>query len=400
MLVLAGWSALWFVLLAPGGHNQPAGGGIAWRPFLAAGGRLLFSAHAMCPPTRQYVAGGLHLYANCPQLQIGPLAFLVAEPVRFLAPHNGLVAAEVLISVLGLAALVIIRQIVALIRPADSPDGWPFLLGGAVFIVGWQELAVAYAHLDDALVILCSCLAILAAVRGRPVLTGLALGLAIAAKPWALAFLPILLLAGGLAAWRGPEGCAGQEHARPVRACLRPALRAALVAALISAAAWMPFLLADLGTTAAFHYTIVNEPDSALRALGVTAPRTPSWDRASQVVAGCALGALAVWRGRWPALILVGVGARIALDPAAHGYYTAGLLAGALLWDLLGSPWRVPAWTIISYLALDIVPLTSPGDPRALGLIRLLLVAAFTVTVILGPVHSAGRVRREVLPTG
>ena len=48
---------------------------------------------------------------------------------------------------------------------------------------------------------------------GRPVLTGLCVGLAADAKPWALIFLPLLLLAGGAgqAGWAGrrkPTGTA------------------------------------------------------------------------------------------------------------------------------------------------------------------------------------------------
>jgi hypothetical protein len=386
-IALTAWSALWFALLAPGKHNRPAGGGIAWRPFLAAGARLLFRSRAVCPPLKRVVPGGLHLYAHCPQLQIGPLSFVIAAPIRFLGPHSGLVAAEVLISVLGLATLFVLRQIIQVTRAAtvtsiDAADpltDWAFVAGGAIFIVGWQELAVAYAHLDDGLVLLLAALGTWAAIRGRPVLAGLAIGLAVDAKPWALALLPVLLLAAGLTAWRTPH-----LAARPVRASIRPCLIAVSVAAAVVLAGWLPFLLADPGTSAAFHYKIINEPDSALRALGVATATTPPWDRGIQIVAGCSLGVLAIWRGRWPALILLGVGARIALDPATHSYYTAGILAGALLWDLLGSKWKLPFWTLISYLALDIVPLaTRDADLR--GLVRLLLVTAFTAVIVLGP---------------
>jgi hypothetical protein len=379
LLVLAGWTALWFVLLAPGQQRSyPEGGGIAWRPFLAAGSRLLFAGLAA---DNHHQLAGLRLYAQHPNLQIGPFAFAVAEPIRFLSPHSGLVAAQVILSVMGLAVLGVIRQIVIAVRPdvADRTSGWPFLVGGAVFVVGWQELAVAYAHLDDGLVLLCSVLATWAAVRGRPVLTGILLGLAVDAKPWALVFLPVLLLAGGLSAWRSPT-LAG----RPPRASFRPAAQAAVAAAVVIAAGWVPFFLADPATMAAFHFKIVNEPASALRALGVTSAKTPSWDRAAQAAVGCVLGALALWRRRWPAVILLGVGARIALDPAVHGYYTAGLLAGALLWDLLGSRWRLPVWTIVSYAALDLMPLVI-RDAAALGVVRLGLVIAFTTVILLGP---------------
>jgi hypothetical protein len=145
--------------------------------------------------------------------------------------------------------------------------------------------------------------------------TGLLVGLAVDAKPWALIFLPILLLAGGAdPADPGPAGVAR----------LRAFALAAGSAAVVIAAGWLPFFITDPATTTAARYTIVNLPDSALRALGVAAPKTPSWDRLAQVITGCAPGLLAIWRGRRPAAILLAVGARIALDPAAHSYYRSG----------------------------------------------------------------------------
>ncbi len=379
---LTGWTALWFALLAPGTGNRPAGGGIAWRPFLVQGSKGLFTGMFRCFADKQSWPGGLHLYANCPSLQIGPASFVVAEPVRYLGPHSGLVAAEVLISAMGLATLLVIRKIVVTARPelAGRPGAdWAFLAGGAIFIVGWQELAVAFAHLDDGLVLLGTVLATWAAVRGKAALTGLALGLAIVAKPWALAFLPVLLLAGGLTAWRAPN-----LAARPLRANVRPCMLAGAVAALVTLAGWLPFFLADSRTSLAFHYKITNVGDTALRVLGVASAQTPSWDRPAQVAIGCVLAGVAVWRGRWPAVILLAVGARIALDPATHSYYTAGVLAGALLWDLLGSRRPFPAWTLASYAALDLVPLIT-HDQTARGALRLGLVVAFTGFILLGP---------------
>ncbi len=379
----AGCAALWFALLAPGHHRRyPEGGGIAWRPFLSDGARLLFSGPFGGPGGIHQLPGGLHLYANYPFLQIGPLAFAVAEPIRYLGPHSGLVAAQLILSAMGLAALFVLRRIMLIVRPelAGDPDAdLTFLFGGGVFVIAWQELAVAYAHLDDGLVLLLAVLAVWAAVSGRPVLTGLALGLSADAKPWALAFLPVLALAAGLAAWRAPD-LAG----RPVRANLRASLTAALAAVVVIAAAWLPFFLADPGTTTAFHYKIANQADSALRVLGIAIAQTPSWDRPVQVGLGCLLGAAAIWRGRWPAVLLLSVGARIALDPATHSYYTAGVLAGALLWDLVGSRRPLPAWTLLSYLALAVVPLAS-HDPAVRGAFRLAVIATFTIVIVAGP---------------
>jgi len=161
--------------------------------------------------------------------------------------------------------------------------------------------------------------------------------------------------------------------------------------------AWLPFALADHGTVAAMHYTIRNLPGSALRALGVSDPRTPSWDRAAQLVIGWLLATAAVWRGRWPAVIVLGVGARIALDPADHGYYTAGLLLGALLWDVLGTRRPVPLWTVTSFIALTAVHAVTK-DSELLGQIRLGLVIAFTAVILFSAQPPATAIGRDSGP--
>jgi len=169
--------------------------------------------------------------------------------------------------------------------------------------------------------------------------------------------------------------------------------RGAVATLAVIAAAWLPFYLADPGTMAAAHYTIRDMPTSALRALGVTADRTPSWDRPAQVLLGWVLGAVAVWRRRWAAIILLGVGARIALDPGVHGYYTAGVMVGALIWDTIGArrPW--PLASLLCIFALSAIPIMT-RDPQVLGDARLAIVVAFTAALLLMPacwVWRAGR---------
>jgi hypothetical protein len=370
MIVLTAWTAVWFAVLAPTG-------GVAWI-FFVKGSSLLFSGHFAAHSR----PGGMQLYASYPGLQIGPLAFAVAEVIRKLGPDQGLVLAQILMSVVGLLIVVIIRRITAAARPefARRPDlGWGFLAGGAVFMTAWTELAVAYGHLDDALALLLAALALWAAITGHPVLTGLAIGLATDAKPWALIFLPVLLLSAGMLRWRAPD-----QAARPVRASLSAWLLAGACAATVIAAAWLPFFVAVPETVRALHYTIANLPDSGLRALGVSAARTPAWDRAAQIIIACGLGIAAIWRNRWPAVILLGTGARIALDPGAHGYYTPGILVGALIWDLVGTRRSLPVWTIISFCALNLVPLITASGPVR-GAFRLYLVVAFALAVLLGP---------------
>jgi hypothetical protein len=382
LAALCCWAAPWFVILAR--H-----GGIAWDYFVQ-GSSLIFSGHdgASAHP------GGLHIYANYPELQIGPLAFRTAQLIRLLGPGQGLVLAELVMAAMGLVALYVIRRVTLTVRPelaGRTATRWTFLSGGAVFVITWQQLAVYFGHLDDALALLAALLALWAAVSRRPVLTGLLAGLSVDAKPWALIFLPILLLAGGTdlrssgstalrsSGAAGPAGSGGAGRRR-----LRAVAIAAGVAAAVIAAAWLPFFVADPGTLTAARYTIVNLPDSALRALGVHTPKTPSWDRAAQAATGCALGAAAIWRRRWAAVILLGVGARIALDPAAHAYYTAGVMLGALTWDMVGSRRPLPLWSIASFGALTVVPLVTK-DAHVQGTLRLALVIAFTVVILAGP---------------
>src|SRR3954453_9398262 len=62
--------------------------------YFVDGSKLLFGQHG--PLTMK--PGGLHLYANYPDLQIGPLSFLVATPLRMLGAEDGRVASSFLMS--------------------------------------------------------------------------------------------------------------------------------------------------------------------------------------------------------------------------------------------------------------------------------------------------------------
>lgn len=376
MLRLSGWTAIWFAILAR--H-----GGIAWI-FFVKGSSLLFTGNY----NGHNRPGFLHLYANYPGLQIGPLAFGAAQVIRnvvpgeSVGPYQGVVLAQLMMSAMGLITLIVIRRIGLLARPglAGRRDfRLTFLAGGAVFMIAWMELAVAYSHLDDSLALLLGAAAVLAAVQGHPVLTGLAIGFAADAKPWALIFLPVLLLTGGIARWRSPD-----RAAVPIRDSLPAWVLSAACAEAAIAVAWLPFFIAVPRTVRALHYTIMNMPGSALHALGINSPQTPHWDRQAQIVVACALALIAISRRRWPAVLLLGAGARIALDPGVHGYYTAGIMAGALLWDLLGSRQPAPIWTTISFCALNLVPLLTTSN-TVRGDFRLLVVAAFSLVILASP---------------
>lgn len=400
---LAAWSAVWFAALA--GH-----GGISWK-FFTTGTSLLFGGHPAViagitggPGTAGPAGlpgppppGGLHLLANYPALQIGPVAYLVTGLIRHLSPGNGLVAAQVLLEATGLLIVWLIGRIASVVRPPSlagdrtrasdrtRAGDWTLLAGGAVFLVAWTELAVAFTHLDDGLALLLATAAVYATITGRPVLAGVAIGLAAGAKPWALVFLPVTLIP----AQQAPAD--GDSRRRAGRR-----LTALGTAVLTAAACYLPFLIADPGSQNATRFLIRNEPMSALRALGVTENYTPRWDRPAQILLGWALGALAVARRRWPAVLLLAGGARIVLDPAAHSYYTPDIVTGALLWDMLGNRRPFPLWTAVTFTALNLVP-HFVSSQAAQGSIRLALVAAVTVAVLFPP---AAANRSDELGTG
>lgn len=333
-MLLAVWTAGWFVVAER--HEA-----VSWH-YLRTGQQLLFN---------QIPGGGLALYANHPELQIGPVSFLVAGLFAPFPPETGEKLADLFMSVLGLYMLVLVGR-----AAADHYRGTGVnhrrlqqrvLIAGAAFIPMWVEVAVRFAHLDDVLALFFTTLAVRALVRGRATAVGVCLALAVGCKPWAVGFVPLFLAL--------PRG--GRARA------------AAWLFALV-AAAWLPFYLTHTDTFAAARFTIPNQPASSLRWFGVHDPVTPWWDRPAQMGLGVALGVLAVRRQRWPAVVLLAADARIALDPSVYTYYNASVLLGTLLWDSIGQRRLVPWVSWIALLSLYGSALLIPSD-GARGLIRL-----------------------------
>jgi hypothetical protein len=319
------WAIGWYVGFA---HH----GGLSWH-FFTWGGRSLTALH-------DQVHGGLHVYAAYPILQIGPLALLAAAFLMHATPDAGLVAGQLA----GVAAgAVLLWQVYAVARVERPNLARHRLMATAVpFVPVWMYVAVRSEHLDDVLALLCATLALRAGRSERAVACGVLIGLSIDAKPWALPFACLALLLTDR----------------------RDQIRAGVAAAAVAALGWLPFLLGDPRTASQLsHYTIANSPLSALRVLGIVDPRTPLWDRPAQAALGVVLAMLAIRRGRWPAVILLVVVARIVLDPGANRYYTAGVAVGALLWDVLGSRSNLPWWstgTVFGVFASRWVPMSGP----------------------------------------
>lgn len=306
------WSAAWFGAMV-------VNGGMSWH-FFVEGQLSLFGSGA---------THGLHVYAVHPLLQIGPVAFLVAGLVGDTGPAHGVLAAQILCALLGLAIIILVRLIARTISAPENSQlqatrvDSRLLIAAYAFVPVWMYLAVASLHLDDALALTLGVAAVLAARRGHAIVCGAALALAIDSKPWALPFVVVILLLPSI----------------------RLRMFAVATAALGVLIAWAPFFLADPETVRALHFTIVNTRISALRVLGVADPRTPSWDRPAQTAVGILLASWVVRQRRWPALLLVVMTVRVVLDPGTNRYYMAGLVVGALLWDVCGSSLRVPVWS-------------------------------------------------------
>jgi len=187
-------------------------------------------------------------------------------------------------------------------------------------------------------------------------------------KPWALAF-GVLLLALPAAQRRW----------------------SAVVFAGALALAWLPFLLADPRTLSSLgQFTIHTSASSALRALGVTSPGTPGWDRPAQLLLGAAVAFVAVRRGRWAAVPLAVLGARLLLDPATYPYYTAGLLVACAAVDLLTPDRRLPLWTAAAagFYAVEELG-TVALSPGTLGTVR----ACYCLAVLALLVVPGGQAR-------
>ncbi len=308
------WLAIW-VWTAGWGWNRLPASGVSWH-FFVDGTRALFGG------------SGLHLYAQHPDLQIGPLSFIVAGVLSPLPAAAERGAAQVAMTAVAPLLLWLLAPLV----DGDLPRRrLRLLVAGLVLAPSWTALSVRWMHLEDVLALLLSVLAVrlvgLALRDGGPVwaggAAGLALGAAMAAKPWAIGFVPILL-------------------ALP----LRRMLTGVAVAATAAVAGWGPFLAAAPGTLQALHPPVPITDSSGLWTLGLRGATVPSWGRTAQLVGAPLVGVLVVLRRRWPGVLLAAVAVRLALDPQDIEYYAAGAVVAALVLDLLVTRSTVP-WTAL-----------------------------------------------------
>jgi hypothetical protein len=342
-LLLVG-CALLFSLRAVGhGHGD-------WDFFVDASRRLLGEPVAGFPK-----AGGLHLYSSYPDVVTGPVTLLGVRVAALAGTGPGYALGVVvsnLLAVVGIAMVERTADVAGRARPATT------LLGGVVVLVAWSELA-AYGHVDDALALVATTVALWAIARGEGIVVGLALGAALATKQWGVMFLPLALAVPG-----------------------RERVRAAVVAVAVGLVVWLPFVIAAPKMLAQRGLYQIVADDSVFGVLDYAKLQGPTWVRGAQVGAGLVLVALCVWRRRWAAAILVAVAARVLLDPATWSYYTAGVVFGAFVWDALGTRRTLPLWAIGEFLLLAEATVVI-DDPHLRGILRILACVAALAPLVL-----------------
>ncbi len=335
---VVGASAVWMAIVTVAESARV--GQTSWH-FFDSAARLVFG--------RPRSSGGLHVYVSYPKFQFGPLSIVGAQVIRLGSFGHGPLLASVVMGALAPLILWILLDAARIVGYDDDGHRWTRAYAAAFCLpLVWGYLSVYSLHLDDALAITFMALALWGVAKRSDVAVGIGLGLAMASKPWAAAFLPLILAL--------PSGRRG---------------RAAGLAAICAGVFWLPFVLGDGGTVGALgHFRIGNVPESALRALGVHDRYTPSWDRAAQAALGAAAGTWCVRTGRWPAALMAAAAIRLAIDPGTHRYYAAGIVVFILAWELISSRWAVPLLSLTATTAL-IAPRYLGWSPAFSGDVRL-----------------------------
>lgn len=298
--VVALWSAGWAWFMWPNS-------GLSWH-YSVDGARLLLHG------------SGLNLFADVPWLQTGPLSLVLAG---LLGPLPADVGKSVALIAMAAAGPLLVAVLAPLVAPQARRRR--VFIAAIVLAPAWTVLSVRYGHLDDVLALVFAIVALRAVCAQRPVLAGAALALAVAAKPWAIGFLPLLLVL----PW----------------ARLR---WAAAVAAAGIAVAWAPFVITNPGTLTALRPPVGLSPASGLHALGARGVLVPTWGRTAQLVLAPLAATVAVLTRGLPGVLLVSVAVRLALDPKNNAYYIGSAALAAVVFDLLATTWTVPWTTVVT----------------------------------------------------
>jgi hypothetical protein len=339
------------------------------------------------PAIAAFVAGDLHRAFAVPFL-MGPLSILLRVPFGWVAHSSG-------VGELGVYRVGVVVCLaaagglgVALARASARASGersWPLLVPLLAIVSPASLAAVEWGHPEEVLGGALAVAAVLLATGGRVTLAGIAFGLAVATKQWALvALAPVLLAA-------------------PPRA----GLRAAGVAALVVAALYLPFAAGNPGAFA--HATRVEAfvipsatPQSvwlaASHEVRVVVPGSPTltyhalsrWfagaSHALTVLIGIPLGLL-LWRRGYRRSDPLGLLAllfmiRCVLDPDDLEYFYVPFLLALLAWEVAARRLvrGIPVATLVAmgclWLTFDFLPGHSAG-PGTVNVLYLAWSATF-----------------------
>lgn len=280
--------------------------------------------------TIHHSGGGLQLYAKHPTIQIGPLALLISGAEQAVSAF-GTWFVPVVTTGLGLGALRAVEVLADRYTPGRRESLHRLILTAGPFLMyAWVQAFVLWRHVDDMLVLLGVIGAMFSILHRKPWLLGITIGLAGAAKPTALAFLPLLFAFD-----------------------LRDNLKAIGTASALLTACWLPFLIGEPATLHAGVPQMTVAQSSGLTVLGFSVYSTPPHlTRVVQMGVVLAAGAVAMRRGRWYLVPLIGFGLRAALDPAVVSYYAVSIIVGAVIADALPRP-KSPITTVVAWLAFS-----------------------------------------------
>lgn len=287
------------------------------------------------------LSGHLSVYADMPQVQMGPLSLLLA----------GVLPGPVYL-VAMCALLPLMLWMMTLPCPPSNRTYGLALTGGLLLAWPWAVFAVQ-GHGDDALVMVGVVAMVLGCKSGREAWVIAGFLVAIAGKPTAILFLPLAFVL---------------------------SRRAGILAAVGGGMLWAPFVLANVpGFLAAGRgqgkISSFSVPDLLG---GVPYGAFPAWVRPAQLIGGAAL-CIFLARRSGPAAAVAGVFAlRVLLEPATWNYYSTAVIAAAILLDL-NFYRRMPWGTLLAFVSFIVAFNTPagmvPGVVRIVSLTGVLILS-------------------------
>lgn len=214
-------------------------------------------------------------------------ALAASRSTVLVQPCNGFVLSTFISAALGLLAISLLER-TARRQPSTTKFELLVLIGGCLTAFTCAKLG-GYGRLDDAITLACAVLALHQVRSGQPLSVGLAIGIAIATKPWRVIFLP-LTLASRPRYWR-----------EPVVACV--------VAAVVASVHHRGSRLVGGPSADGQH-----RPASVLDLSGVTNAALPDWMRIAQLIACIATATVLLFRQRPESVIAAAIDVRIATD--------------------------------------------------------------------------------------